>query len=82
MELGTTNRIVDLKIYEVSTGNLVLTQTCPTSLIGKIITSWTFQQPIRGTYNAVINSKLTPADMNSNDLKDVQQITDYVPEII
>ena len=81
MELGIANRIVDLKIYEVSTGNLVLTQSCPTSLIGKIVSSWTFQQPIRGTYKAVVNSKLTSADMNSNDLKDIQQITDYAPEI-
>ena len=77
----TTNKIVDLKIYEISTGNLILTQTCPESMIPKIVSTWVYQQPKPRNYNVVISSKLSSADITSTDVANVKKITDYVPEI-
>ena len=81
MESGITNKIVDLKIYEISTGNLILTQTCPESMISKIVSTWVYQQPKPRNYNVVISSKLSSADITSADVTNVEKITNYIPEI-
>jgi hypothetical protein len=76
MELGT-NKIVDLKIYEVATGNLVLTQTCPTSLVSTLMTTW-IRAGIHGTHTVVVSNTLTNTDINSKYIATVDKVTDYV----
>ena len=80
MESNIINKIVDLKIYQVSTGNLILTQTCPASMIAKIVSTWIYQQPKPRNYNVVISNRLSNVDITSNDVINAGRITDYIPE--
>ena len=80
MESNMINKIVDLKIYQVSTGNLILTQTCPTSMIAKIVSTWIYQQPKPRNYNVVISNRLSNVDITSNDVINAGRITDYILE--
>jgi len=75
----TINKIIDLKIYEISTGNLILTQTCPESMVSKIVSTWVYQQSTPRNYDVVISSKLSVADITSTDVVNVEKITNYIP---
>ena len=68
MESNMINKIVDLKIYQVSTGNLILTQACPASMIAKIVSTWIYQQPKPRNYNVVISNRLSNVDNFTNSL--------------
>jgi|LauGreSBDMM110SN_4_FD.fasta_scaffold94162_1 hypothetical protein len=77
MEADLTNKFIDIEIYERSTGNLVLTQRCPTSATSKFLTQWIYRD-LNKMYRANISSKVTRScTISSFDFPNITKFTDY-----
>jgi hypothetical protein len=77
METTLTSKLVDIKIYEKSTGDLVLTQICPSSVVSKIFNEWVYNN-IGKLHRAVVSStEVASSNISSTDILNVPHATDF-----
>ena len=77
METTLTGKLLDIKIYEKSTGDLVLTQTCPASVLPKIFNEWIYHNTGRLHRAVVSSTEVASSNISSTDIPTVPHATDF-----